>query len=297
MYEISQTEWCICKICKSKIQDLAKIYGGSGIYYTEVFKEHLKNDHNITLEEYFEKRPICACGICKQNCDIGGIKSSNFYWKKYKCGRTPGTMQWSQDAKKNRRGKNNPMYGKNPWNKNKTRNDHPSIQSISDKQTGRTISQQTKNKQSASAKKRKVHGHTGHKHSKTTIEKLRQNTLRLISEGFFKQTKTKPHLLMSQILNELNLTYYEEHIIDIWSFDFFIPKYNLYIEVDGDYFHSNPLFYHSGPQTKTQKINWYRDIKKNQFCDNNNLKLLRFWEHDIINEKDKVLCVLKKYLQ
>lgn len=86
-YEIDKKEWHVCKICNKKIKDLAKIYGGCGIYYTQVFKQHLKNDHDLTLEEYFNNRPVCKCGICKQLCDIGGIKKSNFYWKKYKCGR------------------------------------------------------------------------------------------------------------------------------------------------------------------------------------------------------------------
>lgn len=296
-YKIDKKDWHICKLCHKTIKELAKLYGGSNIYYTTVFKKHIEQDHNMKLEEYFDNRPICACNICKQMCDIGGIRNSNFHWKKYKCGRTTGTMQWSKQAKINRCGANNPMYGQVPWNKNKTKNDNASLKIVSEKQTGRIISQETRKKQSISAKKRKIHGHTGHKHSKKTIEKLRQNTLRLITNGVFNHLKTKPHIAMTKILDELNIVYYEEQIVDVWSFDFFIPKYNLYIEVDGDYFHSHPKKYPQGPQTKTQKINWYRDIKKNQFCNNNNLLLLRFWECDILNNKDKIICALKKYLQ
>ena len=41
-----------------------------------------------------------------------------------------------------------------------------------------------------------------------------------------------------------------------------------------------------------------KSIKKNQFCLENNLRLLRFWECDVLNNqeqiKEQILCNLKK---
>ena len=47
----------------------------------------------------------------------------------------------------------------------------------------------------------------------------------------------------------------------------------------------------------TQKINHYRDQKKNKFCIDNNLSLHRFWEYDIINNTEEIKCDLKKLFQ
>lgn len=126
---------------------------------------------------------------------------------------------------------------------------------------------------------------------------MRIATLNRIREGKFKHLKSLPHRKMCEIFKSLKIKYVEEKIVDFWSFDIYLPSYDIYIEVDGDYFHSNPLFYPSGPKTNTQKINYYRDLKKNQFCLKNNLTLLRFWEADILGNSEKIICKLKKLLK
>lgn len=298
---IDKDSWHVCKICNEKIQSLAKIYGGSGIYYTGVFEEHLKKDHNISLENYFEDickldRPICRCGQCNQKTDISG-KRGPFKWKEFKCGRNPGVLRWSEEAKSSRIGDGNPMYGKKPWNKGLNKNNNQSLMNTSMKLTGSHHSPEARKKQSESAKKRLIHGHTGRHHSEKTKKFLRENTLRLIREGVFKQTKTVPHIKMSEILSELNLEFVEEKEYGYFSFDFYLNKYDLLIEVDGDYFHSNPKFYPHGPKTKTQKINHSRDLSKNRFCEKSKLQLLRVWENDIINDREGIKCSLEKLLE
>jgi len=249
------------------------------------------------LEKYFDNRPMCDCGTCNQKCNVGGIRKGNFYWIKLRCGRNPGQKEWSKQAKITRQGKGNPMYGKSAWNKGKTKHNNPIMKQNALNAVGRITSEEAKRKQSISAKKRKIHGHTGFKHSQKTKDDSRIRTLQMIQDGKFKQTKTKPHIAMSKLLDSLSIEHIEEHIIDPWSFDFFVPKYSIYIEVDGDYFHSHPNKYPNGPETKTQKINHYRDQKKNKFCKQNNLLLYRFWECDILKDSEKVVCVLKKLFQ
>ncbi len=101
---------------------------------------------------------------------------------------------------------------------------------------------------------------------------------------------------MCSILSSLSIIYKEELTLDCWSVDIYLPDYNTYIEVDGDYFHSNPKIYPNGPKTNTQKINWYRDIKKNEYYKKNNIKVLRFWESDILNDRNYIICNLKESL-
>ena len=185
------------------------------------------------------------------------------------------------------------MYNKKPWNKNKTKQDSESLMSVSKKMSGRNISETTKKKQSESAKARIKHGHTGYRHSNESKNKMREATLKRIHNGDIKHTKTKPHIELAKIFSDLDIPFQEEYIIKYWSFDFFLNDFNILIEVDGDYYHSNPIFY-TKPKTKTQKINHYRDKKKNEFCESNGYNLIRIWENDIINNKENLICKLKK---
>jgi very-short-patch-repair endonuclease len=119
----------------------------------------------------------------------------------------------------------------------------------------------------------------------------------MISDGKFKHTKTECHIRFENILKKLEIKYEDEFVVEYWSFDFYLPEYNFYIEIDGDYWHSNPKFYPDGPKTKAQKINYTRNISKNNFCIKNNLNLLRFWENQIINNEKDIICNLKKLLE
>lgn len=299
-YEINKNLWQTCIICGIKISELAKKHGGCGVYYTEVFEKHLEIDHQISTLEYFIniaklERPKCKCGICNEHVDIT-CRKGPFRWKEYKCGRYPNTLKWSKEAKISRKGSKNPMFGKTPWNFGLNKDNHPSIMNASLKSTGKIISEESKLKMSISAKKRKIHGHTSHKHSKENIEKFRQNTIASIKAGKFKQTDTKPHKLFKNILSELNIKFEEEYL-DGYLFDFYLNDYLIYIEIDGDYFHSNPIKYPDGPKTITQQVNFIRDQKKNKYCVDNNLKLIRFWEYDIINNPKEVICKLKQLLE
>jgi very-short-patch-repair endonuclease len=294
---IDKSNWHICKICNQNIQELKKLYGGKNIYFTKVFKQHLEKDHSISIEKYFDIDKVCPCGVCNKKL---GIKTcgSNFAIKKYACGRNEGVQVWSKEAKTSRLGSKNPMYGKKPWNKNYKAENHPSLKIISDKKLGQKPSEETRKKQSDSAKARRIHGHTGFKHTEKTKKKLRENTLKMINEGRYNSTKTKPHNFCKTMLDRLNIEYEEEKIIKSWAFDFYLTNHNIFIEIDGDYFHSNPKIYPNGPKTKTQKNNFYRDIKKNDFCKKNKLNLIRFWESDILNmEENEFLCKLNELFQ
>lgn len=295
---IDKSLWHTCQICECDIKSIAKEYGGSGIYYTDVFKKHLLEQHSISLEEYFAKytdRPKCQCKQCGQDVDISK-RGANFNWKTYKCGLNEGVKRWSKQAKNTRKGKNNPMYGKEPWNYGLSKDVNESLMTVSKKLTNRTISEQTKKKQSISAKKRKIHGHTGMKHTEASKEKMRKATLARIARGDFDHLRSLPHIKICDLLDSLNIEYEEEKVVDIWSFDIYLPTLDIYIEVDGDYFHSNPKFF-SKPESATQKINAQRDIVKNQFCIDNNMTLKRYWEFDILNNEDKIRCELEKLNQ
>jgi very-short-patch-repair endonuclease len=286
---INKENWHTCRLCGTHISELSKKYGGCGIYHTQTFKKHLEIDHDTNLEKYFDLYDTeCSCyKQCGKKQKIR-IHGSNFKISEITCGRSKKSMMWAERMKTERLGISNPMYGQTPWNLGLTSETSERVKKISEKQRGKVTPEHTKEKQSLSAKKRLIHGHTGIPHTEKSKQKMRERTLARLKAGDFKQTKTKPHICLASILEELNLRYEEEKRIECWSFDFYLIDYDILIEADGDYFHSNPIKYPNGPITKTQKRNYYRDGKKNEFCKNNNLKISRFWEYDILNNRELV---------
>ena len=69
------------------------------------------------------------------------------------------------------------------------------------------------------------------------------------------------------------------------STDFFLPKYNLIIEIDGDYWHCNPKkfsanYYHSKIKLTAKEI-WERDSKRNKNIKQLGYELIRIYESDL----------------
>jgi len=110
------------------------------------------------------------------------------------------------------------------------------------------------------------------------------------------QNGTKPERIFYEYLQSKGLEESVDfkcqyHILNYFV-DFYIPKLNLGIEVDGDYWHANPKKY--GPndilKMPTGKIKakeiWKKDkIRENRIKEK--IKLERFWEQDILNESYK----------
>lgn len=74
-------------------------------------------------------------------------------------------------------------------------------------------------------------------------------------------------------------------------FDFWLPECNVLLEIDGDFFHFNPITNKKEP-TRMQKKNMRVDEKKNKWALLNNILLIRIWENDIHKFPDKVMKML-----
>lgn len=77
-------------------------------------------------------------------------------------------------------------------------------------------------------------------------------------------------------------------------YDFYLPDYNVIIEVDGDYFHSFNLIYEQ--MSPMQKKNKRVDEQKDKWALHHKIPLIRIWEHDINKSPDKVMKMLKEEL-
>lgn len=67
---------------------------------------------------------------------------------------------------------------------------------------------------SEAAKNRKVHGHTGKKHSKEAKQKMREKTLWMIENEKYPQTNTKPERAIASLLDQLKVDYLQNHRIN-----------------------------------------------------------------------------------
>lgn len=235
---IPKNIWETCKICNIKVNTL-KVPNTRGLRSrADVFRRHLKEEHNITPLEYFSgmiPEKYCLCG----------------------CGKKVDIVTRGSDFIRHQRLPN-----------------HPDVV--------------TKQHQSEAAKKRKHHGHTGIHHSEETKQKLRIATLKQFEKGDMPQSNTLPNNAFADLLVKNGIEFVKEKRISLYSFDFYLPIFNVYVEIDGDYWHSNPKFYPNGPINAAQRKNFARDCEKNDFVKMQNLVLLRFWEDDIINNKEFV---------
>lgn len=196
--------------------------------------------------------------------------------------------------KTERKGNGNPMFEKKSWNSGLTKENNLILKKISDNRNGILFSENTISKMSKSALKRKIHGHTGHKHSEETKSFLRLLTIEKHKNGGYPKTKTIPHNKVKAWIEEVfGDNFEEEFSFEGFVFDFRVN--NFLIEVQGDFFHCNPKTRHKNPTSEIQKKNILRDARKKAAVINSNFVLLELWESDIINSeeqvKEKIRCL------
>lgn len=138
----------------------------------------------------------------------------------------------------------------------------------------------------------------GRVHSQVTKDKMSNTAV----ENIVKKGKVKRSNLeykFEAILDLLEINYNHSHYFKEIKkiYDFYLPEYNILIEVDGDFWHCNPKNYKK-PLCKSQEVNLINDEFKNKWALDNGYKLLRFWENDLNNNilevKKTLLEAIKK---
>jgi very-short-patch-repair endonuclease len=109
-----------------------------------------------------------------------------------------------------------------------------------------------------------------------------------------KQKKTKLETKFEKLLQTIfDTEYITQHPVNGYNYDFYLPKYNVLIEVDGDYWHCNESI-GIYPTSKSQLHTLQHDKIKNQNAKDLGYKLIRFWEYDINNN---TLSVIQKLIE
>ncbi|WP_425203598.1 hypothetical protein [Priestia megaterium] len=116
-----------------------------------------------------------------------------------------------------------------------------------------------------------------------TIERNRKIMLTNLTENKISFTDSKPQRILNKTLDMMGVTYENEKIIHYYAFDNYITDYDVYIEVNGGYWHCDPRFY---PKILHDvQVNRIISDKKKRTHLRNNLgkQILYLWEFDIEN--------------
>lgn len=110
-------------------------------------------------------------------------------------------------------------------------------------------------------------------------------------------TMTKPHEMTVKQLEEMGIKYQCEYPIKYYLVDIYLPEYNLMIEVNGDYWHSNPVLgYDTNAEVQKKRIR--TDKSKHSYIKNQyNIEVLYLWENDIMKNPDLCKALISKYIE
>jgi len=268
-----------CNICKFETDSAMKL--SKHIQHTHKLK---KTDYLIQTK-YNGEHPLCACG-CGQQTRYEATKLDFCKWIHGHQSRVEGHFG---DPKAEKRIQAIAKTRKEKFASGEYNNIKEAIkQSRKDPKLGEKISRGAKG---ISKPKPKGFG-VGRVQSKVTREKMSKSAIKNIFKNG-KNRRSSLEYYFEGILSSMNIEYTHSYYIESIGkiYDFYLPDYNILIEVDGDFWHCNPKTY-DNPICKTQHINIENDKFKSQWALDNGYKLLRFWENDINNNIKQVKQIL-----
>ncbi len=108
---------------------------------------------------------------------------------------------------------------------------------------------------------------------------------------------TEPERIFAEMMNELDILFESQKIVENKIFDFYIPSKNMIVEVHGDYWHSNPLIYEGKELNKIQIKNQRNDIFKDILAKGRGFEVEVVWEYDLKNNYNEQKDRFKKLLK
>lgn len=127
------------------------------------------------------------------------------------------------------------------------------------------------------------------------VERKRQEISFKLHSGKIKNKRTKPCIIIEEFLKSQNIYFETEIRYGNFIADIKINDY-MFIEIMGDYWHSNPTTKYNTPITLQQKRCFDRDMKKYKYIKDNELKVLFLWETDINKNFLKCCSLIDKFI-
>lgn len=193
------------------------------------------------------------------------------------------------------RGENNPFFGKKHTLESKKK--------ISDKKMGvKTSNHMSKPEYRELASKLAKERWSNGSMEKTRVKLSKMMKERIANGEFKSYNRSKAEDEIIEYLKELNIEVEPNFILDGKIFDIYIPKLNLIIEYNGDYWHCNPKKYDSNyfnhKKNKTAKEIWEYDRNKIYLASKYHYNFEIIWESDYKKNKITIIeKILRKWRQ
>ncbi len=251
---------------------LSKMGAGNGFYN----KKHTKETKDLISES--NKQYYSENETWNKNLDMKEYLGEDRFKEIYNSERKPLTEEHKKKISDSIKGENHPLYGKHHTAETRFKMSEKQKLKIGDKNPfyGKKHTKETKNLISKTKKAYYL------EHPEAAIEssiRMKNNRHKM-----FCGRNTKPELKLKQILEENNIKYIQQFVIKSSKnkfYDFYLPEYNILIEVDGCYWHCKPSIYVNGHINETQKYVVINDIEKNKLAEDNGYRLIRVWEDEI----------------
>lgn len=296
----------ICKICQKECDGINSL------------RSHSIQKHNIPSDEIYVQYvlngvyPKCECG-CGETPPFISVNKGfsrfilshhNRVLGKNNFHKNPKTRQKAAETQK-KNWKEGKYVG---WWENKTPETLEKIEGIkeklrNDKERGKKISKSLKGVPKTEESKKKLSITQKKRYENNPQLRINQSKYKL--EWMRKNSKVKTSKLENKfmkILDEIgfikDVDYIHNHLISNIKtfFDFYIPNNKIIIEVDGDFYHCYPNSKYSTPEYDIQIKNLSNDKRKNTWCENHNITLIRYWEKDINERPEWVISDLRERL-
>jgi hypothetical protein len=296
----------VCTICEKEFTNYSGLFRHQSLI-------HKKSAEDYCIEmKYNGIRPTCECGCGEYTGFISVTKGFSRFIQSHH-NRIPGKNNFHKNpeskiksAKTQSENWKKGMYRR--WWEEDTEETKQKIEGIKEKlrnnkERGEKISISNKGRVVTDLSRKKI--------SESQIKRFNDNPelRKIMSHYSLERLRTNCKLKTSKLedlfivfLGKIGLIkdvdYIHNHLIyEIKTFfDFYLPKHNIIIEVDGDFYHCNPNTIHRDAKYPIQLKNQKNDKRKNTWCETHNIKLIRFWEKDINERPEWVIEELKKHL-
>jgi very-short-patch-repair endonuclease len=290
----------ICDICDDKYDNLTSL-----LYHS--VQKHKKTSEEIYIEYVLKGvKPKCECG-CGDNPNFISFGKGFSRFIKTHHNRVKGKNNFHKNPETHKKAietqKKNWREGKYVgwWEKNdeETKNKIEGIKDKlrSDKERSKKISNALKGVPKSEKSKLKL-SETQKLRFKNNPELRERMSIKRIKwlKSKLSNKKSRLECNFELILKLVGLEFVYQYELENKLFDFYLPKFKVLIEVDGDFYHCNPNSKHKEVVYETQLLTKNNDKIKNEICLENNITLIRYWEKDINERPEWVISDLKNKL-
>ncbi len=292
-----------CKECECEFDSLDSL------------RRHITQKHGVNAEQTYVDyvlngvKPTCKCG-CGESVKFLSIEKGFVDYIRGHAARVNNNWGHNKEVLRKSHETQKKMHASGDlkiWNKGLTIDDSRVKNNIdkvmSNPNRGINISKKLKGVSKSEEHKIKIQEASELRWSNPD-EREKQSHRRMLyitKNGF--EVKSKLEDIFINIMEEEfgfkeHIDYHRQHYVrEIKSlYDFKISGKKILIEVDGDFWHCNPNSKYNKPKYAAQISNLKQDKIKEEWCLNNNFKLLRFWESDIKNKPEEIINILIKEL-